>query len=306
MSDVRLAKVGDVIEHGQAIPGNVVAVTDSSGDTWRRNDEHTWDCYSRNGEPFGRAHSGWTTDKLRAIYKPLTVVEVDPEPQPADPLRCPTCDSPQPSMHPAAGGGGEVISICSDGFHAPAAFDADGFLRLKGTATGDNQLDPEPVEISQHCNGCGNWMPPPALHKATCPTRTPGPLVLTLPEVPPGAVLAGASGHDYVLRGGVWDDVVGPWSGKLGAVLDREHPKGVTVELAPPREPRTWPKLDAAPVDLKAFTGRSGTRYVRSAKVSTYAAFVPESKVGDARELISCATASHWQEIDGPLTEVLT
>lgn len=300
MSDVRLAKVGDVIEHGQAIPANVQAMSDNDGDLWRRTgrDEWTW---PEDGEPTG-------TDHLndRPHWWPMAVVEVDPEPQPADPLRCPTCDSPQPSMHPAAGGGGEVISICSDGFHAPAAFDADGFLRLKGTATGDNQLDPEPVEISQHCNGCGNWMPPPALHKATCPTRTPGPLVLTLPEVPPGAVLAGASGHDYVLRGGVWDDVVGPWSGKLGAVLDREHPKGVTVELAPPREPRTWPKLDAAPVDLKAFTGRSGTRYVRSAKVSTYAAFVPESKVGDARELISCATASHWQEIDGPLTEVLT
>lgn len=36
----------------------------------------------------------------------------------SDPNRCPTCDSPQPSMHPAAGSGGEVTRICSDAFHA--------------------------------------------------------------------------------------------------------------------------------------------------------------------------------------------
>ena len=32
--------------------------------------------------------------------------------------RCPTCDSPQPSMHPAIGGGGEVTGLCSDPFHS--------------------------------------------------------------------------------------------------------------------------------------------------------------------------------------------
>jgi hypothetical protein len=32
------------------------------------------------------------------------------------PPRCPTCDSPQPSMHPAVSGGGEAI-LCPDAWH---------------------------------------------------------------------------------------------------------------------------------------------------------------------------------------------
>ncbi len=35
----------------------------------------------------------------------------------SNPNRCPTCDSPQPSMHPSAGSGGEVTRLCDDGFH---------------------------------------------------------------------------------------------------------------------------------------------------------------------------------------------
>ena len=34
-------------------------------------------------------------------------------------LRCPTCNSPQPSMHPATAEGGEVCHICPDQFHLP-------------------------------------------------------------------------------------------------------------------------------------------------------------------------------------------
>lgn len=93
----------------------------------------------------------------------------------------------------------------------------------------------------------------------------PDPLVLTLPQVPEGATLAGSSGHRYVLRGGVWDDEHGPWSGFLGAVLDRERPEGVTVEMAPPREPRTWPALDGDDLaDLPTLVEVDGTRYRRS------------------------------------------
>jgi hypothetical protein len=35
------------------------------------------------------------------------------------PWRCPTCDSPQPSMHPAVSGGGEAIP-CRDPWHDDA------------------------------------------------------------------------------------------------------------------------------------------------------------------------------------------
>jgi flavin-dependent thymidylate synthase len=36
-----------------------------------------------------------------------------------DILRCPTCTSPEPRLHPAVSGGGEVTRICQDPFHSP-------------------------------------------------------------------------------------------------------------------------------------------------------------------------------------------
>lgn len=51
-----------------------------------------------------------------ATWRPL-LVDGDPALE-RDPLLCPTCDSPQPSMHPAVGGGGEVTALCVDRFHA--------------------------------------------------------------------------------------------------------------------------------------------------------------------------------------------
>lgn len=35
-------------------------------------------------------------------------------------MRCPTCDSRQPSQHPSAGEGGEVTALCTDPFHGPS------------------------------------------------------------------------------------------------------------------------------------------------------------------------------------------
>lgn len=49
--------------------------------------------------------------------------------------RCPTCDSPQPSMHPAVEGGGEVTRLCLDNFHA-----ADWL-----TQRARNYITPEPT-----------------------------------------------------------------------------------------------------------------------------------------------------------------
>jgi hypothetical protein len=37
-------------------------------------------------------------------------------------VRCPTCGSTQPSMHPAVGGGGEVTKLCQDEFHGRYRF----------------------------------------------------------------------------------------------------------------------------------------------------------------------------------------
>lgn len=61
-----------------------------------------------------------TTTAMEHAYQ-LGLDQRYAEPKPAagpDPFRCPTCESRQPSMHPAAGDGGEVTSLCPDPFHA--------------------------------------------------------------------------------------------------------------------------------------------------------------------------------------------
>lgn len=32
--------------------------------------------------------------------------------------KCPTCDSPDPRMHPATSSEGEVVAVCNDNFHS--------------------------------------------------------------------------------------------------------------------------------------------------------------------------------------------
>lgn len=130
---------------------------------------------------------------------------------------------------------------------------------------------PAPTE----CDACetGPWRP-----LLVAAQFQDGRVVLRLPEVPDGATLAGASGHRYILRGGVWDDEHGPWSGKLGHVLQREHPEGVTVEFKPLAEPRTWPQLDEAPVGLahvkvngREFTSVDGAYWDEVGSTAEYA-----------------------------------
>jgi len=135
------------------------------------------------------------------------------------------------------------------------------------------------------------------------------PLVLSLPEVPEGAVaLIGVRKphrrYPFHAESGGWrnDDGDGaPW--KFSAVLHREHPEGVTAEMAPPREPRTWPVLADAPDDLPTLRGRSGAAYGRS----HFAEGVPVYRVLDdlTGELEGRAYSFYaLQGLDGPLTEV--
>jgi len=159
----RLARVGDVIEHGQDIPANVLWVKDEVADGKHEHCEGLW--YEDGVECDGTPYSA---EKLQHLRGRLTVVEVDPEPQP---------------------------------------------------------------------------------------------IVLTLPVVPDGAValIGNKTGKRYT-----WDPyrseysypkadlTTDVWWTNYAAIMQREHPEGVTVEMAPPPEPRTWPKLDPAPADLRA------------------------------------------------------
>lgn len=191
-----LAKVGDRIEHGQPIPGNVRVLRDYDGDLWWRNaigHFHT----NQHADPTTCSGCGGTVKH----FTPLTVVEVDPEPQPADVEQCYECET--------------------TGQNCWAHRKADFY----------NGPEPDPSQ----------------------------PVVLRLPEVPEGAeaLVGRKTGWRWLpYSEDGWQNGAGmgdaDWAeGTFAEVLAIEHPDGVTLEFAPPREPRTWPKLDPTPSEVR-------------------------------------------------------
>lgn len=248
-----LARVGDVIEHGQPIPANVRVLRDKVNDLWepqrggwiltRDDGTATTERERADAEPATEAH-------LLMFWAPLTVVEVDPEPQPAE-------------RHPH----GERAECSNGGEHRPHYWDG----RTDGRWCPGLALDPEPdpVEapaieddfamIAWQLGRLEAGHPEASKRKAMDALNRiaerierpdPGPLVLSLPQVPDGTVaLIGHQRWRRVSIPGVtlpcWQsDLTGPLD--LGAMLDAE-PDGVTVEFAPPPEPRTWPAIDPMP-----------------------------------------------------------
>lgn len=378
----RLARVGDRIEHGQGIPANVVRLTDQDGDPWIRNEDEpgTWrGAWSAAVRAGSHRRYALTDGSLR----PFTVVEVDPEPQPAD-------DEPEPVHYRVFDG---PMTLCGEDVYQVGwtdeagigtcqacrvaadeepvgARDTDGCLRLKGTATGDNQLDPLPQPATSDpgtFTDCVAWLIDAGLgsnadrridrmaaqHQelqarydtvvsdretvrgsleivkdrvtrplcqllgvqhneeivpavtALLPAAESGPLVLTLPQVPPGAValIGGVTGHRWEpTESGRWAAAetgqVKPWV-KLIA-----WEGSVTVEMAPPREPRTWPKLDEAPEDADLLQGASGTRYGRSHFSEGVPVF---HALNDLTGKPEGRAYSFYvlQHLDGPLEEVI-
>jgi hypothetical protein len=136
---------------------------------------------------------------------------------------------------------------------------------------------------------------------AAATAAQPDSLVLSLPEVPEGAVaLRGeTTGHRWTeTEFGRWvDEETGQVRGFL-QVLEREHV--VRVELAPPREPRTWPKPDDAPKDLRAVQGASGRVY-RPHDQGEDALWYWRDEFGTRQGFEPFANV---QYADGPLTEV--
>jgi hypothetical protein len=69
------------------------------------------------------------------------------------------------------------------------------------------------------------------------------------------------------------------------------------VELAPPREPRTWSKLDPVPDDLRHVRGASGTVYARTPGTFAFSGYRNGESVTRNLHIL--------REEDGPLDEVL-
>ena len=56
--------------------------------------------------------------------------------------KCPTCESPQPSMHPATQHEGEVLKLCRDPWHKPTAEEWEAEYRRQGLTCSDIQDSP--------------------------------------------------------------------------------------------------------------------------------------------------------------------
>jgi hypothetical protein len=239
MTDQTLARVGDVIEHGQPIPANVTVLRDADTDRWVRTTQGGWEQLDR-GPSTGR---GCRWDELTKCERwfPMTVVEVDPEPQPAEPC----------------------IAQAHNEDGVPLWQHLCGYVEAFPIGVLEKTYD----HAGGGCDECdsgypqrGDWRPllSEPSHRPPGPARPraaeSGSVVLSLPQVPDGAValVGGESGRRYKLFGEHWtgDGPGTDYLYTLSGLLEREGT--VTVEFAPPREPRTWPKLDAAPDDLEA------------------------------------------------------
>jgi hypothetical protein len=140
-----------------------------------------------------------------------------------------------------------------------------------------------------------------------------GPRTLTLPEVPEGAIalidrherrwtLSGMT--DLATDGGGWVQLWESGSGALRAypaLLTGSGP--LTVEVAPPREPRTWPAVTGAENGLKV-RGSSGNVYHFREEFDGGTSMAYVDRIGET--FFGCwMNLGALSEVDGPLTEVL-
>jgi hypothetical protein len=322
-----LAQVGDVIQHGQPIPANVVRMRDQQHNPnhpefWHRMPHGRWSWLREGAQPFGVGCSFEHTQK-DADWWPMTVVEVDPEPQPADesdltglprtldeflndlmdeafsdggrdngfsprtrelrdeilsrwplqpaePSVPQVFEVPQPPPGVTEPSDDQVELINRLMLNIPESWDGDEsgdwiveqyvreierrLLAFGGSLEKWLHAYVESPQFVGACDECGETATDPRHNLPPQHAATPQSAVLCLPEVPEGAVAlkGNSTGDRYVPHAtrGSW--VAPNYTGALHVVLAREHPEGVTVEFAPPREPRTWPKLDDAPSDVGA------------------------------------------------------
>jgi len=161
----------------------------------------------------------------------LSVVEVDPEPQPAEPVDLLT-----------------LIKRWGDHMYRMGVYErARDTERARSVSEeGGSLMRQIKAVIRQH-------------------TAESGPVVLSLPQVPPGtvALVGDSSGARFLPTGTAWAYDQSPTGViALGGLLDAE--RSVTVEFAPPRGPRTWEQLDGLPTDLPKHIELNGRRYRRA------------------------------------------
>lgn len=146
-------------------------------------------------------------------------------------LRCPTCRSPRPELHPATAAGGEVIGICADPYHA---ITPEYVARLAAQGL---EVGPDRIIRRRHDDAHGRE---PA---ATKVTGAPGPL-------------AGEMASDVFGRGGSGGvgSAVHPDSAKVREVRGRVSPAAWLGGSAVPGESTEGAALLAClePADVEA------------------------------------------------------
>jgi hypothetical protein len=269
----RLAQVGDVIERGQTVAANVRSFTDEDGSQWWRNSIGHFHL-DPDDDPATCRDNCLPTARFPDAYGPLKVVEVDPEPQPAVGM-CARCGERRPANGTDVCWRCERLSALGEGTATgdnqlapppqtardPGTF-ADCVRWLIAADLGQNADRRIDRMAAQHQELQARYDTVVSdretlraslnLRKERCrkehgmTTDESGRSVLCLPEVPEGAValVGGESGTRWTADGQsrLW------WRSEYG-VVRRLHDVlgaegGVTVEFAPPREPRTWPKLE--------------------------------------------------------------
>ena len=270
-----LARVGDVIAHGQAIPANVREMSDLSSENgwgrWVRSTNGRWNwTMSARGVEHAELREGGCSEadmthpesecapyRVEAVSynRPPVGFEVDPEPQPA--ARCCSgmiqygqhdryCPArPDPEPQPA-----EPVDLLTlikrwgDHMYRMGVYErARDTERARSVSEeGGSLMRQIKAVIRQH-------------------TAESGPVVLSLPQVP--RVFEVPQSPEDVTRvsdsqAAIWaldsDDNLWHcdeqgWSPLPWHLLLADH--GPLVEAAPPREPRTWPRLvDEATSDL--------------------------------------------------------
>jgi hypothetical protein len=341
-----LAKVGDVIQPGAALPGNVTEVDDRGSDTWKLG-RKGWYCARYWDGPPETASGNNTSERISAAWGPLTVTAVrEPEPAAVEVIATTTVGGAKvpiyaerkligpPHVH--------LDAPCTDACYEPAEPQPESDLldlvrQLQHEAYRGGVADHAADERA----GNGHDDEARALFARIeaevqllraelelvtaqrddadasvkrlkgevklftdvfgAPPQQDGPRTLTLPEVPEGAVaLVGVKSRRRYTPSGEptpngWIDHAAEMVITLAEVLDNEG--SVTVEMAPPREPRTWPRLDAVPDDLRHVRGASGTVYARSSGTFAFNGYRGGQSVTRSLHAL--------QEEDGPLTEVL-
>lgn len=102
--------------------------------------------YLEDGDPDDLTAPGVADS--RAQVAPHLPPSVPHEPAGPDATHCPTCESPEPSLHPAVSGGGEVTHICDDPFHGPVPHEPAGVPVATSGPTvtmPDTGLNPPPL-----------------------------------------------------------------------------------------------------------------------------------------------------------------